>query len=291
MNRRIRTVCLALWGLIACASCTQEVDHKGKTPLVEVDGQFLYREDLVPVIPVGLPAADSVRFAEEYMRTWAEDVLLYDKARRNIRQDGEIERLVEAYRKDLVMNRYQQELVNQKLAGDISEQELESYYLDNRQLFTVDRPLIKGLFIKVPLTAPHVANVRRWYRQEEREAVEHLEKYSLRNAVKYEYFYDKWVPVAEVLDLLPLKHAEPETYLEKNRHVELKDTAFYYFLNVSDYRAVGEPEPYEVARAHARDMLLNTRRAAFLRQVRHDLYDNALESNDIVYYIGRTEQR
>ena len=198
---------------------------------------------------------------------------------------------VEAYRKDLVMNRYQQELVNQKLAGDISEQELESYYLDNRQLFTVDRPLIKGLFIKVPLTAPHVANVRRWYRQEEREAVEHLEKYSLRNAVKYEYFYDKWVPVAEVLDLLPLKHAEPETYLEKNRHVELKDTAFYYFLNVSDYRAVGEPEPYEVARAHARDMLLNTRRAAFLRQVRHDLYDNALESNDIVYYIGRTEQR
>ncbi len=30
-----------------------------------------------------------------------------------------------------------------------------------------------------------------------------------------------------------------DEYLDKNRHVELKDTAFHYFLNVSDYRAVG----------------------------------------------------
>ena len=276
---------MALWGLIACASCTQEVDHKGKIPLVEVDGQFLYREDLVPVIPVGLSAADSVRFAEEYMRTWAEDVLLYDKARRNIRQDGEIERLVEAYRKDLVMNRYQQELVNQKLAGDISEQELESYYLDNRQLFTVDRPLIKGLFIKVPLTAPHVANVRRWYRQEEREAVEHLEKYSLRNAVKYEYFYDKWQPVSEVFAWMPRQEGiTAENRLQGNRHIELQDTAFHYFLHITDYRAAGEEEPYEIARVRARELLLNERQAAFLKQADEDLYREAIENDEVKYY-------
>lgn len=40
-----------------------------------------------------------------------------------------------------------------------------------------------------------------------------------------------------------LKVPNVDEYLDKNRHVELKDTAFHYFLNVSDYRPVGEQEP------------------------------------------------
>lgn len=34
---------------------------------------------------------------------------------------------------------------------------------------------MKGLFIKVPLTAPQIANVRKWYKSDAQEAVEHLE--------------------------------------------------------------------------------------------------------------------
>ena len=94
---------------------------------------------------------------------------------------------------------------------------MTEYYEKNQALFKVERPLMKGLFIKVPLTAPQLGNVRRWYKTETREAVEHLEKYSLQNAVKYEYFYDKWVPVSEVLDMLPLKVPDVDEYLDKNR--------------------------------------------------------------------------
>ncbi len=34
----------------------------------------------------------------------------------------------------------------------------------NKELFKLENPLIKGLFIKVPLTAPQLNNVRRWYK-------------------------------------------------------------------------------------------------------------------------------
>ena len=118
-----------------------------------------------------------------------------------------------------------------------------------------------------------MGNVRRWYKTETREAVEHLEKYSLQNAVKYEYFYDKWVPIAEVMDLIPLKVSDAGEYLNKNRHVELKDTAFHYFLNVSDFRTVGEQEPYEFARTQVKDMMLNMKQVEFMEQVKEDLYD------------------
>ena len=283
MCRMRMTFCgLGLIGL--CLSCSPAYDHKGKTPLVEVDGRFLYREDLQAVMPVGLSADDSLLFADDYVRNWTEEVLLYDKAEENIPDNAEVERLVANYRKSLILHLYQQALIHQKLSAQVTEEEVEAYYRDNLNLFKVDRPLIKGLFIKVPLKAPHLSDVRRWYRSDSREAVEHLEKYSLRNAVSYEYFYDKWVPAADVLGRLPEGGVSAETALRQKRPVELADTAFHYFLNVTDYRAVGEEEPYEMARAHARDLLLNIRQVEFMRQVRGDLYRRAVENGEITYY-------
>ena len=115
------------------------------------------------------------------------------------------------------------------------------------------------------------------------DAAEYREKYSLQNAVKYEYFYDKWVPMADVLDLIPLKVPEVEDYVNKNRHIELKDTAFYYFLNVSDFRSVGEQEPYEFARPKVKDMMLNLKQVEFMKKVKDDLYQQAVKKNEIKY--------
>ena len=129
------------------------------------------------MLPAGLTKDDSLLFAEHYIRTWVEDLLLYEKAQNNIPDNEEIDRLVENYRKALIMHTYQEELIGQRLTKDIPEQEIAEYYEKNKELFKLDRPLVKGLFIKVPLTAPQLTNVRKWYKSEAQEAVEHLEKY------------------------------------------------------------------------------------------------------------------
>lgn len=266
-----------------CAACVGSHDHRGKTPIVEIDGNFLYKEDLQLVLPAGLSADDSLLFAERYIRNWAEDLLLYEKAQDNIPDNEAIERQVDNYRRVLIMHTYQQELIGQRLSNEIPEQELTAYYEENKALFKLERPLVKGLFIKVPLTAPQIANVRRWYKSDAREAVDHLEKYSFQNAVKYEYFYDKWVPLSEVLDLIPLQTEVPEEYVREHRHVELKDTAFYYFLNVTDFRAIGEEEPYEFAKPEVKALLVNVKQGDFMRQVKDDLYKEAMEKKKIIY--------
>lgn len=277
---------VGLWVVLcSCAACGHAPDHGGKTPLVEVDGHFLYREDLQMALPVGLSKDDSLLFADRYVHRWIEKNLLYAKAERNIADNVAIEQRVADYRRSLILHEYQQALIREKLGEHVSEAEVEDYYHRHAELFKVERPLIKGLFIKVPLKAPQLGDVRRWYKSDSHEAVEHLEKYSLRNAVKYEYFYDKWRPVSEVFGWMPQREgAEAEKNLQRQRHIELQDSAFHYFLHVTDYRAVGEEEPYEIAYVHARKLLLNERQNAFLRQVGDDLYREAEENNEIKYY-------
>lgn len=283
----MRNICLlGLMMLLAGACGKPQYDHKGRTPLVELDGNFLYQEDLAAVQPVGQSKDDSLLFAEHYIRNWAEDILMYEKAQNNIPDNAEIEQLVKNYRKALIMHVYQQSLIQEKLAEEITEADLQTYYDTNKDVFKAEAPLMKGLFIKVPLTSPDIGRVRQWYKDERQSAVEHLEKYSLQNAVKYEYFYDKWIPASEILSLMPLREEKVDAYFAKNRHVELKDTAYWYFLNVSDYIPTGGQEPYEAARSAVSEMVVNRKQVEFLNQVKDDLYKEAVEDGKLKYCVN-----
>ena len=58
-----------------------------------------------------------------------------------------------------------------------------------------------------------------------------LEKFSIGNAVSYDYFYDRWIPVSEIAAKIPLKAIDTDAnYLNRNRNVEVRDTAYCYFL-------------------------------------------------------------
>ena len=284
------------WGVIlviaaAMTGCGQEHNHKGKTPLVEVSGEFLYKEDLQAALPLNISKDDSVLFAEHYIRNWIEDALLFDKAEGNIPDNDKISKLVENYRRALIMNTYQEELVNQKLANDISEEEINAYYEKNKELFRVDNPLVKGLFIKVPLSSPDLGNVRVWYRKNNQDVIEKLEKYSLRNAVSYDYFYDRWTSVPDVAAKIPLKVLDTDAnYLDKNRNVEVKDTAFCYFLHIEDFLGKDKQKPLDFARDEIKEILINLKRVEFINKVKEDLYQRASDRNKIIYYYLNSDE-
>lgn len=284
-----------IYVLLACMTfmlveCNHSTDHKGKTPVVEVNGQYLYEEDLRSVIPVNLSKTDSIQFAKQYVEEWVEDVLFTNVAKKNIAVDEKINQLVETYRRSLIQHAYQEELVRQKLENTIGDEEIESYYNAHKELFRLESPLIKGLFIKVPLHAKDINLVRRWYRQKSQDAIDNLEKYSVGNAVVYEYFYDQWKSVEEEMGKLPSSSWKNDlNYMNVNRNIEVQDTAYYYFLHVEDYLAKGEAQPLDFAKDEIKDFLMNLKRVDFINQIKKELVDDATEKHEIKYYLNSDE--
>lgn len=270
---------------ILLAGCSQAVDHQGKTPLASVGQDFLYKEDLEAVMPVGLRGKDSASFAEKYIHNWVEETLLYQKAEGNIPNSRKIDELVASYRKALIMHTYQEELVNQKLGTEITEEEIEQYYIQNTGMFRADQPYVQGLFMKVPINTPHLNRVRTWYKSNSSDALDKLEKFSIGHAISYDYFYDTWKPVSDVSVKLPLKQLDTDLeYLNRNRNIELKDSAFCYFLHVERFLPQGEHLPLEYAGSEIREILINLKRVEFINRMKDDLYQDALENKDIIYY-------
>ena len=284
MRKQVQHIIFLLVVLLL-GGCAQEYDHKGKTPLVEVAGKFFYEEDLRLVMPLDISKDDSVLLAENFIKNWVEDVLMFDKAEGNIPDNAKVNELVENYRKALIMHIYQEELVKQKLSGEITDAEIEDYYNRNKSLFILEEPVVKGLFIKVPLQTSGLADVRRWYKKNTQETIEELEKYSLRNAVTYDYFYDTWKSVKDVISVIPKgEWKKSDDYWDKHRDIELKDTAYHYFLHIEDYQGKGKVKPLDFAKEEIKDILINLKRVNFINQVKDDLYRQASDKNRIIYY-------
>lgn len=281
--------CIITAFVLLASGCTETVDHKGKTPLVQVGDNYLYMEDVMAVTPPGISEKDSAEMADRYIKNWIDDMLLYAKAEGNIPDDARINELVNSYRRELITHTYIEQIVSQEVENLIPDSEVEEYYNKNKDAFLAVEPYIKGLYIKVPKTASGISQVRQWYKDGSERSVDKIEKYGLRNAVDYEYFYDRWRSVNDFFLRLPTDADKEKNNIGKNKNIELSDSAFYYFLHIEDYLGKGEILPLEYAGKDIREIIMNNKRVEFITKMKKDLYDEACDNNDIKYFNASNE--
>ena len=283
---RISNIQALVYAVLALllVSCEEQMSHNGKTPLVSVDKEFLYKEDVEHFVAANFPVADSARFANEYVQRWLEDELFYRMARRNVRNSKEVEQLVDNYRRSLLLNIYQDKLVNQRLNREISDAEIEAFYEQNKELFLLDEPMVQGVFLKVSAKASKLSSVRKWMDEGSTEDIEKLEKYSLTNAIAYDYFVDGWRMLDAISARMPITSELLLKRLERDSFVEISDTGAVYLLNVTALLRKGEHKPLAMASDEIRALLVNSMKVNFVKEAKRDLYRQALESGEIKLY-------
>ena len=277
-----RGVIYGVLSMLLLFSCGRGVQDVGADVLVSVEGHSLLRSEVESVIPRTLSSADSLLMAESYVKKWVKDVLVYDVAEENLGEEmADVERLVEAYRHSLIRYRYQEQLVRERLSAEIRESDVLNYYETNQKKFELKTNLVKGLFLKVPIDAPGLTDLKRWYKSDDVSAVEKIDKYSLQNAAIYDYFYDKWMDFEDVMENIPIQLSNPSAYLKANKTLEVSDSSYCYLLNIRDYIPAGQIAPYDYVQPQIMDMLLAQRKQKFLRDFEEELYNDAIRDGKV----------
>ena len=275
---------IAFVSLLCSCKGTQPVDDADV--LVKVKDRTLRRSEIKQQIPRGLSSADSMLLAESLERKWVKDALVYDVALRNLEGEdkAEVDKLVEEYRHSLIRYRYQEQLIKERLSSEFQESDMLSYYEENQKKFVLDKALVKGLFLKIPVDAPGLVDVKGWYRSTSEASLEKIEKYSVQNASIYDYFYDKWVDFDQVMDNIPVHVSNANDFLRANKFVEVSDSTYCYLLNILEYLPAGSVAPYDYASAQIVEMLTNRRKVEFLKKFEEELYNDAVRSGDVKFY-------
>ncbi len=270
--------------LLSLCGCSEDKMRNQKDLIAQVNQTVLTRKQLAEQIGSGRSGADSARLADHFINHWIEEELLYEKALQNLSDMQEIDRLVEDYKRQLIVFEYQKKLVNERLKDEISEEELQSFYQSHRTNFTLNKPIIKGIFLKLPIDAPQRKVVKKCMENISAESLEKIEKYSLQNAMVYEYFLDRWVPVEELMENIPYQITQENRYLKENKILDVSEGDYGYCLSIQEYIPSGELQPFDYARTRNQEMLSNQKKKSFIRSLGKELYEKALREDKVKIY-------
>ena len=281
----VRVYFILLTLSVSLFACKKAIQTDEPDALVKVNDRILTRNEVESLIPKGTTSADSLLLAESYIKKWVKDELVLKIAQRNLGSDKEtIDKLVDTYRRSLLRYRYQEKLIQEKLSDEIQESDVLTYYDTNKEKFVLDKNLIKGLFLKVPADAPNLSEVKTWYKSGNVASLEKIEKYSIQNAAIYEYFFDKWVDFDEIRNNIPNQISNPESFLRTNKTLEVTDSSYCYLLNIRQVLLKGQVEPFEYAEPRIREILINQRKLDFIKEFEEELYNDALDGGDVIFY-------
>lgn len=265
--------------------CTLFKESNPEEPVARAFETYLYPSDLQKVIPSGTNAQDSIQMAKRYTETWVKDQLMKHRAEGSLTEEQmDFEKQIEEYYRSLLIYTYRQKLLQQKMDTVVKESEIQAYYEENPNNFLLDRNMIKGTFVKIPLSAPQLDQLRRWSWNNRPEDLDQMETYCLSYAEKYSNFNDTWVDFASIKDQLPMRISDPEGYLRSYRNIERTDSLYRYLVHFSEYLTVGEVAPVEIVREDIVTIILNKRKIQFIKELEHRVYTDGVSKNQFEIY-------
>lgn len=273
--------------MVLLPSCSYfHTKHKAGT-VVELNGNYLYEKDLQQ-ITMGLQGEDSARMAEQYIRQWASDILVYDEARD--RANAEIEALVEDYRRSLYVHDFQQRYIAQRMPTMVADTLVEQFYQTHASQFLLKECIVKGILIVVPNGAPKMDKLRKWMLSpDEKDNLENLERYAYGYATGYELFLDKWRTEADILTMMPFSENDLERLLREKKQIERRDSVSTYILQVTEKHMASELMPLDYARPEIEKIILSQRQVEYIERQREQLYRDAIRYNKIKFYEEKIE--
>ena len=275
--------CIIAVAFILMFSCGSRVG-KNDPVVAKVGDKRLFFSQMSDIFPRGISEKDSLALAKLYIDNWIKTRLLLEKAELNLTaEESDVSKEIETYRTSLLIYKYENSMLQEKLDTVVHESEIRSYYEANIANFTSREYAVRAVFVKLPANAPELWNFRRWIASVREDDVQSLIDYCRRNAVKYSFFDDEWTIWENIEREFPQPEAARRQMIQNNR-VEQHDDQFIYFVHIRDSRAPGEPAPLVLVRDKVKSIILNKRKLMFLSELRRNIYNDALEKRKFETY-------
>ena len=274
--------------VIVVFSCKNKEDNTnatGEPPIARVYEKKLYLSDFASNMPQQLNKKDSLFFVNSYKEQWILNELLLHQAENNLPEDQKnIEKEIDEYRKNLLVYRYEKELVKQNLDTAVAQQEIEEYYTAHQQNFMLKDNIVKVSYVKVSVKAPTIDKVKKWYASADEKERDNLKKYCIQYADNFFIDDNTWLLLEDVMKEIPLREYNPELFLKTTRHIEMADSLFNYFLFIKDFKIKNMPSPLSFEKDNIKQVIINKRKLKLIEEMKQSVYGQAKENSNFEVY-------
>lgn len=247
-----------------------------------VNTDKLFKEDLKEILPQNISAEDSLILVKSFIQDWAIKRLFLKKAETNNSSKTleNINKLVKDYKESLLINNYKEELIKQKLDTVILEEEVESYYNNNKENFKLNDVLVKAKYLYFDHFINNKENVIKLFKSNEIEDIEALEKQQLSFKI-YQLNDSVWTQLDKILLKLPFSK---DNLLKKTKFIKKQDSLGLYLVAIKDVLNRNDIAPLSYIKPTIKEIILHKRKIELIREIEKIIVKDATENNNFKTY-------
>lgn len=257
--------------LLSCNKQSQTTDT-----VASVNQQHLSKTELMQAMPKNLSAKDSTDWADTYIKNWATNQLLYQKAKQHINQNKkeEIKKKVKQYQQDLFINDYTNSLLQEANKDSILPQEIKQHYQQHISSFVLNRQLFKIQLFSFPKSQENKAlqllGSNNNIPQLKTMATKHNTPFYVTDSAQ-------WDNKAQIISKAKTHFFNElnTTQLRTNQFFKKHDKQFVHFLKLDQVLQKGDTAPIDYVKSSIKNTIISKRKLTLLAKLKDEIYNHA----------------
>ena len=246
-----------------------------KTPIAQVYDKYLYFEDINPKIFRDKSPEDSLAVLREYIEDWAYKTLLLKQAQNNV-DTLKINRLVNQYKNDLLIDTYKDLLIQKYIDTVVLPDTLQAYYQKYKNYFKAKKAMVYPVYAVVKRAEPKAMKIKKWFFSDKTEWQDSLFKNT--GIIEKMNLTGRWMQIDSLKRELPAFQSMNDKYiLKKSKKFVITDSLSLYLVLVKDVVQPGEALPPDFVRDDLRQLVLSKRKQAGWSKIENDIKQEAIK--------------
>ena len=271
--------------ILLIISCELENNSK-EEPIARVNDNFLFFSEIQESLDENMSQNDSMLAVNSAINNWASKKLLYEKAIFNLSnsKQNELDLLVKSYESDLYISNYEKEWLKTRVDTIVSNDQLQSYYSENKNKFRLRQDILLARFIELPIENFNKTQIVRSFRRLNFQDKIYLDSISLQ--FKSSFINDSvWLRPELFFNKFKIENiAKYNRYLKKKSFFEIKDLESLYLVYISDILRKNDYAPMSYVKPTLVQILLNKRKLEMKKQLKTDILKQGIAENNFEIY-------
>lgn len=281
--RKIALIALLLMSAVSCELISSLI-HDDEV-VARVGDNKLYIAEVQKYIPNYVSSEDSINLALQYINKWASDLLYLDMAESQLsKEEMDVSKELEDYRRSLLRYRYEQRYVNDRLDTLVTDSQVEDYYQQHQSSFKLERPVVRYRFIDIPKNCPDRDLLLRKMCSDDYDDIDGLDTLAARSALKYYDKSEEWTDILVLAKEFGVNYKSLLSDMSRSRiSISNPDSGEEKVAFVCGIQNDGIA-PIEYCATEIRGIIQNARKRELLVILERDLLKDALDHQKFVIY-------
>ena len=254
--------------------------------IARVGENYLYKEDILNLVPKGTSKTDSVAIVKAFIYRWATQKLLFNAAEVNLTDDKleEFNQLINQYKTDLFTKAYLEELVIRKIDTTVSDAQIIEYYEKNKQFFKNGSELVKLRYINLVKENPKFEKIKAKFTSFTEKDKKELTNMAIQFK-SYAFNDSVWVDINQVYEKLPFINMDnKQQYIDDGINYQYPDSTTVWLVKVRQVLPKDSPTPLQFIKPTIKQVIINNRKLELVRTIEKEITDDAIKDKKFEVY-------